>query len=112
MAEEVVWLNYYCNEFLIYLFIFQLVMQTGQGQQHGAIVGAAPSPHHLLPGLQVPYGFPLYFYFIYLFLERGKGGKKRGRELSICKRNIDRLPLAMPQSGTWPATQTCALTEN
>ena len=26
--------------------------------------------------------------------------------------NIDRLPLARPQLGTWPATQACALTGN
>ena len=33
----------------------------------------------------------------------------RGRETSMCKRNINRLPLAYPQLGTWPATQACAL---
>ena len=27
-------------------------------------------------------------------------------------RNIDGLPLACPQLGTWPATQACALTGN
>ena len=36
--------------------------------------------------------------------------RKRGRE--TCKRYIDRLPLACPQLGTWPATQACALTRN
>ena len=46
------------------------------------------------------------FYFIYLFLERGVGREKE-RE-----RNIDRLPLAHPRPGTWPSTQTCALTGN
>ena len=30
----------------------------------------------------------------------------------MCKRNIDQLPLAHPQLGTWPATQACALTGN
>ena len=30
----------------------------------------------------------------------------------ICERNIDWLPLARPQLGTWPTTQACALTEN
>ena len=42
--------------------------------------------------------------FVYLFLERGEGREKE-RE-----RNIDWLPLACPQQGTWPATQACALT--
>ena len=28
----------------------------------------------------------------------------------MCKRYSDRMPLAHPQLGTWPATQTCALT--
>ena len=31
--------------------------------------------------------------FIYLYLETGKGGSKRGRETSICGRNIDWLSL-------------------
>ena len=49
----------------------------------------------------------LKIYFIYLFLERGEG-KQKGRE-----RNIDVwLPLAHTHSGTWPATQPSALTEN
>ena len=44
---------------------------------------------------------------IYLFLERGKGGRKRER------RNISVwLPLACPLLGTWPTTQACALTGN
>ena len=30
----------------------------------------------------------------------------------MCKRNIDRLPLAHPQPGTWPVTQAHALTGN
>ena len=30
----------------------------------------------------------------------------------MCKRNIDWLPLARPQLGTWPETQACALTRN
>ena len=30
----------------------------------------------------------------------------------MCERHIDRLPLARPQMGTWPATQACALTGN
>ena len=30
----------------------------------------------------------------------------------MCERNIDQLPLARPQLGTWPANQACALTWN
>ena len=32
--------------------------------------------------------------FINLFLEKGKGGQKRGRETSMCERHTDWLPLA------------------
>ena len=32
--------------------------------------------------------------------------------MSMCERDIDRLPLEHPQLGTWPATQGCALTRN
>ena len=38
--------------------------------------------------------------FVYLFLERGKGGRKRGRETSMRKRSIDPLPVTGPQPGT------------
>ena len=49
--------------------------------------------------------FGLFFFkdFIYLFLEREERREKE-RE-----RNINVLPLARPQLGTWPATQACAL---
>ena len=50
--------------------------------------------------------------FIYLFLERGKGGRKRGTEISMCERYIDQLPLMRLQPGTWPVIQACALTSN
>ena len=41
--------------------------------------------------------FSLFFKdFIYLFLERGKGRRKRGREKSMCKRNIISLLLQAP----------------
>ena len=36
--------------------------------------------------------------FIYFFSE-GKGGRKRGRETSMCKRNIGWLLLTCPQQG-------------
>ena len=46
-------------------------------------------------------------YFIYLFSERGEGREKeRERNISVW------LPLTPPLLGTWPATQTCALTGN
>ena len=40
------------------------------------------------------------------------GGRKKGRETSMCERYINRLPLACPQLRTWLATQACALTGN
>ena len=39
----------------------------------------------------------------YLFRE-GKRGRQRGREAWMCERYINRLPLAQPLLGTWPAT--------
>ena len=36
----------------------------------------------------------------------------RGREISMCERYINRLPLTHSLLGTWPATQACALTGN
>ena len=44
--------------------------------------------------------------FIYLFLERGKGGRKRERNTNVW------LPLSHLLLGTWPATQACSLTGN
>ena len=52
---------------------------------------------------------PSYQFFIrfYLFIFReGKGGKKRERNINVW------LPLERPLLGTWPTTQTCALTGN
>ena len=46
--------------------------------------------------------------FIYLFIFRERGGRKKNRERNI---NVW-LPLACPQLGIWPATQACALTGN
>ena len=47
------------------------------------------------------------FFFLrfYLLIFRERGGRKRGRETSMCERYIDRLSLARPQLGTWLATQ-------
>ena len=44
--------------------------------------------------------------FTYIFLEMGKGGRKRERNINV------RLPLVLPLLGIWPATQACALTGN
>ena len=43
--------------------------------------------------------------FIYLFLERGREGEKRERNINVW------LPLTCPLLENWPATQACALTE-
>ena len=49
----------------------------------------------------------LFILLFYLFLERGVGREKdRERNINVW------LPLARPLLGTWPATQTCALTGN
>ena len=45
-------------------------------------------------------------------MREGKGGRKRGRETLMFERNIDWLPLAHPQPGTWPTTQACVLTRS
>ena len=61
---------------------------------------------------QIAYGFTLKyiffkFIFYYLFIFRARG-RERERE-----RNIPVwLPLECPLLGTWPTTQTCALTGN
>ena len=49
-------------------------------------------------------GFFFFKDFIYLFLEKGKGGRKRGRETLMCERNTDWLPLVCPELGTLPET--------
>ena len=52
--------------------------------------------------------FRVFFKRFYLFIFReGKGGRKRGRETSMCGCLLSTTPL-----GTWPATQACALTGN
>ena len=54
--------------------------------------------------------FVFFLDFIYLFLERGKEGRKRGGETLIYERYIDWLLLPAPQLGSCPVTQACALT--
>ena len=46
------------------------------------------------------------------FYREVKGGRNRGRETSIRKKNMYWLPLAHPLLGTWLATQACALIGN
>ena len=43
----------------------------------------------------------------FIFRERGREAE-RGRETSMCGRNINRLPLGCPPLGTWPTTQARA----
>ena len=51
--------------------------------------------------------FPLFKnLFIYLFLERGREGQRKG-EKHQCM-----VASHVPPTGTWPATQKCALTGN
>lgn len=40
---------------------------------------------------------------LFIFEKEGKEGRKEKRK---CERNMDWLPLAGPQLGTWPPTQT------
>ena len=54
----------------------------------------------------------LFYYLknIYSFILEKGGGREKGREEQR-ERNINVwLLVARPQPGTWPATQTCALT--
>ena len=48
--------------------------------------------------------------FIYFFRER-KGGRRRGREPSMCERNIDQLPCT-PLTEVLTGSQACALAWN
>ena len=43
-------------------------------------------------------------FYLFIFRERGKGGRKRGRETSMCG-----CLSCAPLLETWPATQACAL---
>ena len=69
--------------------------------------------------MYIMYKIPTYFwsfllkkYFIYLFLEKGMGGRKRRRETSMCERSIDWLLLSCAPNGDWLSIQACALTRN
>ena len=48
-------------------------------------------------------------FYLFIFRERAREVEREG-EKHRCVR--ERLPLACPQLGTWPATQACALTGN
>ena len=45
-------------------------------------------------------------FYLFIFREGRKGGKKREKNFIVW------LPLTRPLVGTWPATQACALTGN
>ena len=49
----------------------------------------------------------IFFKFIYLFIFR-----KGGREVEIEREKYQLVASHMPQPGTWPSTQACALTGN
>ena len=55
--------------------------------------------------------FLICFKFTYFYWDR-KGGRKRGRETSMCNRYSNWLPLLHLQLGTRPTTQACALTSD
>ena len=50
---------------------------------------------------------PLFFFKIYLFLDRGREGEREGEKCQCVW-----LPLTCRLPGTWPAAQACALTGN
>ena len=63
---------------------------------------ATLNPLHIYPGLPHRYLHFLFFFFkdfIYLFLERGREGKREGEKHHVW------LPLTCPVLGTWPSTQ-------
>ena len=71
---------------------------------HLAIISSRPN--HAVANGNISF-FKNNYLFIYLFLERKKGSEKEG------ERNISvRLPLMHHLLGTWPTTQSCALTGN
>ena len=49
---------------------------------------------------------------LFTFRETGREGEREGEKQQCGRKNINRLPLAHPQPGTWPATQTRAVTGN
>ena len=65
----------------------------------GRCPGSLPSPGGHAGGNQLLFCKD----FIYLFLERGWEGDM------MYQRNSCRLPLAVPQPGTWPSPQACGL---
>ena len=67
--------------------------------------------HFLLTLFSMSLSFFFKISFIY-FRDRGREGEKRGREIVVCERNIDWLPLAYAPTRTKLATQAWALTGN
>ena len=73
---------------------------------------------HLLPMMRFEISSENYNslrFYLFIFRESGKewdrAGEK-GRETSMCKRNINQLPFPRSQQETWPTTQECAWTRN
>ena len=64
--------------------------------------------HPIRTGQNLSPAFCVIFFllFVCLFLEGGKGRRRRGRDINVW------LPLTHPLLGAWPATQACALTGN
>ena len=58
------------------------------------------------------YSITIFKDFYLLISRERKGRRKTGRETLMCERNLNSLPLARPQLGTWPATQARALIRN
>ena len=56
------------------------------------------------------FGLSVFYLFMYVFLERGKGGRKRGRNIDV--RNINQLPLTRALIGDLTHSQACALIRN
>ena len=48
----------------------------------------------------------IYLFNLFIFREKGKKGETEGENINVW------LPLECPLLGTWPTTQSCALTEN
>ena len=60
------------------------------------------------------YSLFLFFkrFYLFIFRERGREWKKRGRERSMLRETLIGCLSHAPQPGTWPATHACALMGN
>ena len=69
------------------------------------------SSNVFIPSIKIIHFLFCFKDFVY-FQREGRGARKRGRETSMCERNISWLPLTRPYPRTWPETQAGALTGN